>query len=65
MLIDWTWYGPYNTPEANITEPATQLNMPELFSYAKSKNVKLWLWLRQEDIVRNDQYKDALRQYAE
>lgn len=63
MLIDWTWYGPYNKPEANITSVAPQLNMPEIIQYAKSKNVDIWLWLRCEDANNNDQYKEAFPLY--
>lgn len=59
MLIDWTWYGPYCVPQADITKPAPQLNMPKILSYAKSKNVDIWLWLRCEDANNNDQYKEA------
>ena len=65
MLIDWTWYGTYNHPDAIITKPAKQLDMPAIFAYAKEKNVKIWLWLRQEDINRNDAYKNAFKKYAE
>lgn len=59
MLIDWTWYGPYAKPEAIITKPAPQLNMPEILSYAKSKGVDIWLWLRSEDTNNNDQWRKA------
>jgi len=65
MLIDWTWYGAFCAPEAVITRPAEQLDMPAIFRYAKEKNVKIWLWLRQEDINRNDQYKEAFKLFAE
>ena len=63
MLIDWTWYGPYCVPEADILDVAPQLNMPEIISYANSKNVDIWLWLRCEDANNNDQYKDAFPEY--
>lgn len=63
MLIDWTWYGPYCKPEANITSVAPQLNMPEIIKYANSKNVDIWLWLRCEDANNNDQYKEAFPLY--
>lgn len=59
MLIDWTWYGPYCKPSADITAVAPQLNMPEIIRYARSKNVDIWLWLRCEDVNNNDQYKKA------
>ena len=54
MLIDWQWYGPYNQDNADITKPAPQLNMPEILQYAKSKNVKCWLWLYNTDVDRSD-----------
>ncbi|WP_372647250.1 glycoside hydrolase family 97 protein [Draconibacterium sp.] len=53
MLIDWQWYGEYNKPEADVTTLAEQLDMPMLISYAKQKNVKLWLWLYWTDVNRN------------
>lgn len=63
MLIDWTWYGPYCQPDAIITQPAPQLNMPEIIKYAADKNVKIWLWLRCEDANQNDAYKEAFALY--
>ena len=53
MLIDWQWYGDYNKPTADVTTVAEQLDMPMLLEYAKSKNVKLWLWLYWSDVTRN------------
>lgn len=63
MLIDWQWYGPFNTPEADITRPAPQLDMPEILDYAKSRNVRCWLWLYCTDINKNDKYKEAFALY--
>lgn len=54
MLIDWQWYGPFNQPDADIKKPAPQLNMPEILNYAKSKNVKCWLWMYNTDVFRFD-----------
>lgn len=54
MLIDWQWYGPFNQPDADIKTPAPQLNMPEILAYAKSKNVKCWLWMYNTDFFRFD-----------
>ena len=58
-LIDWQWYGTYNSPEANITKSAPQINMPEILEYARSKNVRCWLWLYSADANQNDNYKEA------
>jgi alpha-glucosidase len=38
MLIDAGWSG------RDITIPSPSINMPELIEYARSKNVRLWLW---------------------
>ncbi len=65
MLIDWTWYGPYCTPEAIITKPAEQLDMPAILAYAKQKGVDIWLWLRCEDANQNDQYVEAFPLFRE
>ena len=64
MLIDWQWYGPYNKAHADITKPAPQLNMPEILEYARSKNVRCWLWLYCTDVNKNDSYKEAFALYA-
>lgn len=63
MLIDWTWYGPYCQPDAVITQPAPQLDMPAIIKYANDRNVKIWLWLRCEDANHNDAYKEAFALY--
>jgi alpha-glucosidase len=59
MLVDWQWYGPYNTPEADITKWAPNLDMPEIIRYARSKKVDILLWLYSTDVNRNAAYKKA------
>lgn len=63
MLIDWQWYGPFNTPEADITKPAPQIDMKGILEYAKSKNVRCWLWLHSADVNKDDAYKKAFPMY--
>jgi alpha-glucosidase len=63
MLVDWQWYGKFNTPEADITKWAAQIDMPEIISYAKSKNVKIIVWLYNSDVNRNSAYKKAFPLY--
>ena len=63
MLIDWQWYGPYNTPKADITRPAPQLDMPGILSYARQKNVRCWLWLYCTDVNRNGAFRRAFAEY--
>jgi alpha-glucosidase len=63
MLIDWQWYGKFNSPEADITKWAQQISMPEIIEYAKSKNVKILIWLYSSDVNRNSAYKTAFPVY--
>lgn len=65
MLIDWQWYGNYNRPDADITTPAPQLDMPAILGYARSKGVRCWLWLYSSDVNRNDAYKKAFPIYRD
>jgi alpha-glucosidase len=63
MLVDWQWYGKFNVPEADITKWAQQISMPEIISYARSKNVKIIVWLYSSDVNRNSAYKKAFPLY--
>jgi alpha-glucosidase len=63
MLVDWQWYGKFNNPEADITRWAPQINMPEIIAYAKSRNVKIIVWLYSSDVNRNSAYKEAFPLY--
>jgi alpha-glucosidase len=63
MLVDWQWYGKFNNPEADITKWAPQINMPEIIEYARSKNVKIIVWLYSSDVNRDAAYKTAFPIY--
>lgn len=63
MLVDWQWYGKFNSPETDITKWAPQINMPEIISYAASKKVKILLWLYSADVNLNSAYKKAFPLY--
>jgi alpha-glucosidase len=63
MLVDWQWYGKFNTPSADITKWAPQISIPEIVEYAKSKNVRILLWLYSKDVNQNSAYKTAFPLY--
>ena len=65
MLVDWQWYGKFNTPEADITKWAPQINIPEIIKYAASKNVKILLWLYSSDVNRNGAFRRAFPLYRQ
>jgi alpha-glucosidase len=55
MLIDAGWakrgQGP-NDSGSDLTQTNPNINMQELLDYAKSKNVRLWLWAHWTDVDR-------------
>lgn len=52
QLIDWQWYGSFNEPNADITKPAPQLDMPALLKFAQDHHVREWIWLHSNDVTR-------------
>jgi alpha-glucosidase len=64
MLVDWQWYGKFNSPEADITKWAPQINIPEIIEYARLKNVKIILWLYSSDVNMNSAFKAAFPLYS-
>jgi alpha-glucosidase len=54
MLIDWQWYGQFNTPQSDITTVAPQLDMPAILKYAEERGVRCWLWLYWTDVNKAD-----------
>jgi len=54
QIIDWQWYGKFNSPDADLTKIAPQLNMPDILAYAKNKHVRCVLWMYWTDVDRAD-----------
>src|SRR5271154_3500585 len=47
MMIDAFWAAHTNGPDASgadLTETQPDINMPEILDFARSKNVRVWLW---------------------
>src|ERR1051325_9464684 len=65
QLVDWQWYGPYDKPNASITNVNPAVDMEELRRFAKEQGVRLWLWMYWTDVDRNDSYKQAFALYEE
>ncbi|MDF7775640.1 glycoside hydrolase family 97 protein [Sphingomonas sp. AOB5] len=65
-MIDEGWYagaggGGVRRPGVDITRWSDPINIEEVAAYAKSKNVRLWLWAHWEAI--DDQMEEALTLY--
>ena len=65
QLIDWQWYGKYNSDTADITKVNPAVDMDEVRRFAKEKKVRLWVWLYWTDVDRNDAYKKAFALYEQ
>lgn len=63
QLIDWQWYGQFNNPTADITKVAPEVDMEEVLKFAKSHDVRLWVWLHWTDVARNNAYEKAFALY--
>ncbi len=55
MLIDAGWAAHTVGPDASgadLTQTQPDINMPEILDFAKSKNIRVWLWAHWTDIDR-------------
>ncbi len=50
MLVDWFWYDQDSKDPETAIKPQAHINMPELMAHAKSKDVKLILWVNSKNI---------------
>jgi alpha-glucosidase len=67
QLVDGGWYlGTHSgkpRPDADITRPVPEVDLPELLRFAAEKNVRLWVWLYWSDAAKNDNYRQAFALY--
>ena len=57
-LLDAGW-----SAQTNILQPSPAVNMEELLSYAKDRNVRLWVWTHWTSLDRDDTYQAAFPLY--
>jgi alpha-glucosidase len=60
MLIDAGWAG-RGTAGTDLTKSQANIDIPMLVEYAKSKNVRIWLWSHYRDM--NRQMDEAMAQF--
>jgi alpha-glucosidase len=66
ILIDAGWHEGAawtNSPGSNVIKPIPEMNMPEILSYAKQKNVGVWIWLQWQQL--DWQMEEALKTYEQ
>ena len=52
VIVDWTWYGNPEDPNADITRTIPEVDMAEIVRYAHSLKVNVLLWARWNHIAR-------------
>jgi len=65
QLIDWQWYGPFNTPQSSITNVNPNVDLAEVRRFAKEKGVRLWLWIYCADVERDQAFLEAFALYEQ
>lgn len=50
MLVDWFWYDQEGKDPETAIKPLPHIDMPALMAHAKSKGVKLFLWVNSKNI---------------
>lgn len=50
MLVDWFWYDQESPDPETAIKPQGHIDMPDLMAYAKTKGVKLILWVNSKNI---------------
>jgi alpha-glucosidase len=52
QIVDWTWYGDPERPDADLTKANPEVDMPALLRFAADRRVGLWLWARWNHLDR-------------
>src|SRR5262249_5462160 len=50
QLVDWQWYGEFDTPNADITHINPNLDLAEVRRFAQERKVRLFVWLHSNDV---------------
>lgn len=52
MFFDWKWYIPCTSHDGDATKVISQLNMPKIVAYGRSKGVGVWLYVNQHALMK-------------
>lgn len=63
MLVDAKWYGDHKDPAADITTSIDEIDVPELVSYGRERNVDILLWVNWQCL--NRQMDEAMTLYEQ
>lgn len=54
VLFCWKWYMPVLSRDGDPLKPIDKLDLQKAIAYAKSKNIKVWLYLNQHALMRDN-----------
>jgi alpha-glucosidase len=65
MLIDWWWYGEPNKPESDLRTIHPKVDLDAVRTFARERNVGLWLWVRFNDLERFEQAEAVFERFRQ
>jgi alpha-glucosidase len=63
QLVDWWWYGEPNQPASDLRNINPAVDLEEIRRFAAEKNVRLWLWVRFNDLERFEKCDDVFARF--
>jgi len=65
QLIDWWWYGEPGTAKSDLRKINPAVDMEEIRRFAVEKQVRLWLWVRWNDLERFEKCEDVFARFEQ
>ncbi len=63
QLVDWWWYGEPNKATSDLRNINSAVDLEEVRRFAAEKNVRLWLWVRFNDLERFEKCNDVFARF--
>jgi alpha-glucosidase len=65
QLVDWFWYGDPDKPTSDLRNINPAVDMNEVRRFAAGKNVRLWVWVRWNDLERFEKCDDVFARFEQ
>ena len=65
QLVDWYWYGEPDKPNSDLRKINPAVDMAEVRRFAAEKNVRLWVWVRWNDLERFEKCDDVFARFKQ
>ncbi|MDR3377564.1 MAG: glycoside hydrolase family 97 catalytic domain-containing protein, partial [Verrucomicrobiae bacterium] len=65
QLVDWYWYGEPDKPNSDLRKINPAVDMAEVRRFAAEKNVRLWVWVRWNDLERFEKCDEVFARFEQ